>query len=55
MIKERKIKIAEANPISENDTTSRLDEIRKAKELLDMGAISEDEFQEIKNSYIKQL
>ncbi len=40
----------------ESDTkTSILDEIKKAKELLDMGAVSEEEFEKIKNKYLEQL
>jgi hypothetical protein len=32
-----------------------LEEIKKAKELLDMGAITEKEFEEIKHKYLKQM
>jgi len=32
-----------------------LDEIKKAKELLDMGAISQDEFKEIKKKYLEKM
>lgn len=35
--------------------TSVLDEIKKAKELLDMGAISEEEYEKIKSKYLEQL
>lgn len=37
---------------SENDP---IEKIKKAKELLDMGAISEEEFESIKNKYLKQI
>jgi ribosomal protein L40E len=37
---------------SENDP---IEKIKKAKELLDMGAISEEEFESIKKKYLKQI
>lgn len=58
MIKERLNKIKDEThekQINEGVTTSSMDEIKKAKELLDMGAISEEEFEEIKNKVINQL
>ncbi len=36
-------------------TPSALDEIKKAKELLDMGAITKEEFEKIKNKYMKKI
>ncbi|MGB9978615.1 zinc-ribbon domain-containing protein [Methanobacterium sp.] len=39
----------------QNDEVNILDEIKKAKELLDMGAISEEEYEKIKSRYIDLL
>ncbi len=39
----------------ESKKTDLFEEIKKAKELLDMGAITEDEFEKIKNKYLKQF
>lgn len=36
-------------------TSNPLDEIKKAKELLDIGAISKEEFEEIKKNYLKMM
>ncbi len=32
-----------------------LDEIKKAKDLLDMGAITEEEYEKIKNKYLEEF
>lgn len=44
-------------PVQTVKTSSKnpLDEIKKAKELLEIGAINEEEFKEIKEKYLKQL
>lgn len=55
MIKERMKKVLKEKLISGADRTSYMDEIKKAKELFDMDVISEEEFEEIKNKYLKQL
>jgi len=38
-----------------NKSISPMDEIKKAKDLLDEGAISQNQFEEIKNKYLKQI
>lgn len=40
---------------TEKDTIEPMERIRKAKELLDMGAITQEEFNQIKNKYLKQI
>ncbi len=45
----------EINGDKSDAKTSVLDEIKKAKELLDMGAISEEEFEKIKSKCLEQL
>jgi len=41
--------------IDESKKDDFFEEIKKAKELLDMGAITEEEFEKIKNKYLKQF
>lgn len=55
MIKERLNKLNDEKQIPETNNISYMDEIKKAKELFDIGAISEEEFEEIKNKYLNQL
>ncbi|MGF7117907.1 zinc-ribbon domain-containing protein [Methanobacterium oryzae] len=38
-----------------DENTDLLDKIKKAKELLDIGAISEEEFEKIKNKYLEEF
>lgn len=38
-----------------DEKTDLLDKIKKAKELLDMGAITEEEFEKIKNRYLEEF
>lgn len=42
-------------PKEEKQAVSPMDEIKKAKDLLDMGAISLEEFEKIKNNYLKKI
>lgn len=49
LIEEAEIEVIEEKP---NNATSFLDEIKKAKELLDIGAISEEDFETIKAKLI---
>lgn len=51
----QKISNAKESAGSESDSENPYDKIRKAKELLDIGAITEEEFQKIKNKYIKMI
>lgn len=46
--------IAERRPLKISETNP-LDEIRKAKELLDMGAITEGDYEIIKNKYLEMI
>ncbi len=52
-------KIMEAKSKTEvpviQEQVSPMEEIKKAKELLDMGAITKEEFEKIKNNYLKQI
>jgi hypothetical protein len=38
-----------------NPAASPMDEIKKAKKLLDMGAITEEQFEEIRDNYLKEI
>lgn len=54
----KKIRISRENAEKLSKTTEKvdpMDRIRKAKELLDVGAISEEENQKIKNKYLEQV
>jgi len=55
IIEERLKKINQQKTSTTVDKTSIMDEIKKAKELLDIGAITEEEYEEIKNKYLMQL
>jgi ribosomal protein L40E len=47
--------VASSKIETEKDTIEPVEKIRKAKELLDMGAITQEEFNQIKNKYLKQI
>ena len=62
MSNEKAEKVVPSDPTDKSETSSSLSEnfdpvekIRKAKELLDMGAISQEEFDQIKNKYLEQI
>jgi ribosomal protein L40E len=46
-------KIGKSSVLSEN--VDPVEKIRKAKELLDIGAITQEEFEQIKNKYLEQI
>lgn len=48
-------KIEETNKVENTSKLSPMDEIRKAKELLDMGALTEEEFSRIKEKYLEMV
>jgi ribosomal protein L40E len=41
--------------VDRSENVDPVEKIRKAKELLDMGAITKEEFEQIKNKYLKQI
>jgi|GEM_PF-417141 len=62
MSNEKAEKVFPSDPTGKSETSSSLTEnfdpvekIRKAKELLDIGAISQEEFDQIKNKYLEQI
>ncbi|OEC84621.1 MULTISPECIES: hypothetical protein [Methanobacterium] len=50
-----KLKELEEEKIENTGEISPMDEIKKAKELLDIGALNEEEFIEIKEKYLKKI
>ena len=50
-----KLKELEEEKIENTSEISPMDEIKKAKELLDMGALNEEEFIKIKEKYLKKI
>lgn len=48
-------KVTETAVEKEESDIDPVEKIKKAKELLDIGAISSEEFEEIKNKYLKQI
>jgi hypothetical protein len=51
----KKLKELEEEKIENSCGISPMDEIKKAKELLDMGALDEEEFIKIKEKYLKRI
>jgi len=53
------MKITKQTSLPENEKSklneSKLDEIKKAKDLLDAGAISQEQFEEIRDKYLKMI
>lgn len=58
-IKAVRMKITKQTSLPENEKSklneSKLDEIKKAKDLLDAGAISQEQFEEIRDKYLKMI
>lgn len=52
---DKEMDLSNEESYAELKKTDFFEEIKKAKELLDLGAITEEEYEKIKNSYLKQF